>query len=378
MRKQKILKIIPIATFMTAVLSPGMAYAAPPVYVNNVAQDAYISVIDFSRNTISMSYETDNENDLMVRMIALQYGPMTDYQLHWWSSNQISDENVVIYSGDPTNFDSFFRSGTTVTLGQPWIRSRSMLDNGYGRIEYLFATYQNNSFRGRADYNRCIKSEAFLSGRATQCRAELLGDGMLQYQPYDSQGNRLELSAEEDAILTTETLSWRAEPGDWGPEWYADEDGDTENNINEEAGEETDGENQEIENENENGNGNGIEDTSTNALTTAESTPSTPSAPAILASDVKIIETDSTSGSESPIVQEEQIVEQKNQESDESFSSIASGSDEVEIPNLSKESEQSLLAPILIAIGLLMLAAGWWLLFFGKSKITERKENEER
>ena len=33
---------------------------------------------------------------------------------------------------------------------------------------------------------------------------------------------RMELSPEEDVRLTEATESWRAEPGDWGPEWYVE------------------------------------------------------------------------------------------------------------------------------------------------------------
>lgn len=416
MRKQTKLKIATISTITMAMLPSVTVYAEPPVYMSNTTSEVYISAIDFANDTIDMTYDADAENLApRIQQISLQYGPMTDYQLHHWSSDKIGDDNVVIYAGTPTNFGSYFDKGKTTTLRRPWLRAAAdLLNNGYGRIEYIFLDNKNNAVIGRADYNRCIKSEAFRSGAATICRAEKLSNGTLQYQPYDASGNRLELSPEEDELLTAETINWRAEPGEWGPEWYdTSDDSENDENINGGAANEDDtGIDIDANIDADAGNnttGNVIDNDSntTNITDTTNDAPviaseSTPITPATLASYVTVVATgtDATSnngaadavytnstrtddfvvwyGGNDENMHGDTIGEDAAEDDgrNSSWKAGNTANDEVEIPDLGKEPEQSRdwLAPVLIITGLLIAAAGWWLLFFGKRKLTDDEE----
>lgn len=404
MRKQTKLKIATISTITMAMLPSVTAYAEPPVYMSNTTSEVYISAIDFANDTIDMTYDADAENLApRIQQISLQYGPMTDYQLHHWSSDKIGDDNVVIYAGTPTNFGSHFDKGKTTTLRRPWLRAAAdLLNNGYGRIEYIFLDTKNNAVIGRADYNRCIKSEVFKSGAATICRAEKLSNGTLQYQPYDASGNRLELSPEEDELLTAETINWRAEPGEWGPEWYItsdDSENEDENTSGDDAtgGDDTGGGDINADTWN-----NTIDDTTDSTLVTDSESSPIQTTPVTLANYVTIVATgtDATSnngtadavytnststddfvvwyGGNDENMHGDTIGEDAAEDDGKNSSWKAgnTANDEVEIPDLGKEPEQShdWLAPVLIITGLLIAAAGWWLLFFGKRKLTNDEE----
>ncbi len=381
------------------------AFAAPPTYPVNQDLIYYPSIIIPNSGYLEMKYDADplenGKYPYAAMMIMIQFGPMTDYQFYWWNGSQLSDENTTIFNnfGYEMFYGAYFKGKT----GE--MRNSALKNNTSGRLEYKIVTNDGYTLMYRVDYNRCVKSSVFLSGVATECRAEKIGEGAVQYQPYTQSGERVEIPAEEDAILTAETLNWRAEPGDWGPEWYRDDSnsgddttggtddttGGTDDNTDEtgnmgntdsignkdgidtvsSTGDESNNSSYENTDNYENSQistngsamnynvvaGIGRRSTSTNNDgTNSEGIKSEDSS-------TDTVVTSDTSNTD----EKEQIDEQMNHDSKE----------EVETPVLDKESGLDWLAPVLIASGLAMAMVGWWFLFFGERKLTEREERKK-
>ena len=383
MRKRNFLKTVGISTLVMASSLVTSTHALPPVFINNVAEDVYVSIIDFGEGSVTMEISSDREEYLSVNTVALQYGPLTDYQLYKWQLDRSSGANTEIVNSTPQGIaGGFFRTDRKrLWIGYMFFQNKPLTDNIYDRMEYYVSTSDNDNPRiwGRADYSRCTKSSVFLSGLATQCRAEKIGDGMLQYQPYDSRGNRLEIPADEDAILTANTVNWRAEPGDWEDSWYNQPSEPTEPEPTEpnEPTEPEPTEPKSVEPSTE---------TIPTELVELEPTGQTDSAvltsveyedniaPAVLADYVTIVSSDSSENYNA-----EQAQDQAQSQSDQISGNSPSYSlpeENIEVPILDKESGNNWLAPVLIISGLAMAAVAWWLLFFGKRKLTDGKEEE--
>lgn len=104
--------------------------------------------------------------------------------------------------------------GQTLALYSFMIDSNVDLINGSsGRLMYRIMFSNGTRLLGRVDYTRCINSSVFLSGEATECWMEYRADGKMQYQPYTAEGIRVEIPAEEDAVLTAATDAWEPEYG---------------------------------------------------------------------------------------------------------------------------------------------------------------------
>lgn len=399
MRKQNVLKTAGISTLIAASNIMVPAYAAPPVYISNVAEDVYISVLDFASNSITLTIDSDRTEDMTVTGVALQYGPLTDYQLHRWALNTATGDNIQLVNSSPQgitgqNFTTYRR---TMQISDFWLYNKPIWENPYDRIEFFVTTSDSNQPRimGRADYSRCTQSTVFLNGLAAQCRAEKTGDGMLQYHPYNISGERMEISAEEDAILTANTLNWRAEPGDWGPEWYIEPEPEptepeptepvthdpVEPEPTEPEPEDPIAPSEPTEPESPVEPANPIEQNNSGTATdvatlTASVEPG--SETEVLASYARIVdgENGESQSARADQTESETVSDVQGNTSRNTVVERSLPEEDVEVPRLDKESRNNWLGPVLVASGLLMAGIGWWFLFFGKKKLTDRKEEK--
>ena len=146
-------------------------------------------------------------------MINVGFGNITDMDLYnlptrvldsYFPNNGVS----AIYASAEifVGVGNTWEKGTTISSN---VRTAAELVNkSEGHLLYKFNFSGGVDLIGRIDYTRCIHSSAFLTGVATECRMEEIGNGKIQYQPYTSSGTRVEISAEEDAVLTAATEAW--------------------------------------------------------------------------------------------------------------------------------------------------------------------------
>ena len=211
--------------------------AAPPVYRSNEIDEVMITRIVPAEPRIELTYSklgTRGEVETPV-YLNLQYGEITDYQLYWLDTGGYAGSTVVARGHMFAMFfwPSFDNGETRALVMGRGIEWGVDLNKNTTHKMHYSVTYANEKQKSRIDYSRCVESQVFKMGLATECRMEYKSNGLVQYQPYTADGVRMELSPEEDARLTEATESWRAEPGDWGPEWYVEpEQPSTEENPN--------------------------------------------------------------------------------------------------------------------------------------------------
>ena len=226
MRKKFLLKGLAVTTILASAVPSMTASAAPPVYKNNVLEEVMITKIIPSESYMELTYNSlgIRGEDERPTYSNIQYGEITDYQLHNLFSGKYANTTVVARGNHSAMyFWPSFESGETRPLikGKQIKSSVDLTKNTSSQMFYI-VNFVTNPQYSRIDYGRCTESEVYKAGLATECRMENKGNGLVQYQPYTSEGVRMELTPEEDARLTEATESWRAEPGAWGPEWYVE------------------------------------------------------------------------------------------------------------------------------------------------------------
>ena len=192
-----------------------------PTYLLNQQADFMITKIVPATSAIELKYV---RHDTMVNRGEPQYfnawqGPLSDYELDTLKWAMVEGRQLLFKGFVRANIDEKFKEGKVMPLAGTRMAAGADLSNVY-EIDYA-VSYSNGEFeRVRVSYGRCAKSSVFLSGEATECRLEDRGNGKVQYQPYTSDGVRVEIPADEDALLLAEEDAWRPEPG-W-PEGYWD------------------------------------------------------------------------------------------------------------------------------------------------------------
>ena len=382
MRKQNLLKTAGISTIIAA-SSLSLPIYATDVKPTNQANDIYVSEIDFGARTITAVINPDREAFLNTSSVWLYYEPEGGARTTLINTNMMA-MGLILNTNRPS-----------VTFSSLQIDPDTFDANTTGKLGYSFVSYDSTAkTSGLADFHRCTQSSVFLSGQATKCRAESYADGLIQYQPYDAAGNRVEIPADEDAILTAETFAWLnqmeepepvepepTEPDPVEPEPVTPdpvEPEPTEPEPTEPTDTPTDAPTDDP-----------VDvpvDTTTDTPTdtpeeesaqVAESTP-VEQPMATLASYVSVVQPDTTSDTASSSDDNSDKTSENQQNSTFSYrgSDDSLPEENVEVPVLDKESENNWLAPVLLGSGLAVAMAGWWLLFFGKRKLTERKEEK--
>lgn len=392
MRKQNLLKTAGISTIIAA-SSLSLPIYATDVKPTNQANDIYVSEIDFGARTITAVINPDREAFLNTSSVWLYYEPEGGARTTLINTNMMA-MGLILNTNRPS-----------VTFSSLQINPDTFDANTTGKLGYSFVSYDSTAkTSGIADFHRCTQSSVFLSGQATKCRAESYADGLIQYQPYDAAGNRVEIPADEDAVLTAETFAWLSqmeepepvEPEPTEPEPVEPEPTEpdpvepepvtpdpvepepTEPEPTEPTDTPTDAPTDDPVDV--------LVDTPTDTPTdapeeesaqVAESTP-VEQPMATLASYVSIVQPDTTSDTASNTDDNSDKTSENQQNSTFSYrgSDDSLPEENVEVPVLDKESENNWLVPVLLGSGLAVAMAGWWLLFFGKRKLTERKEEK--
>ena len=194
----------------------------PPVYRVNTKLELMITRIIPEESYLEMVLKrSEGMNEYAFpSFIHVGFGiDPTDYDLSLLESGSLEDEIIAVnalgtmlsssWNDEETVGVTAFRSGVGVSLA----------DNESGRMFYTVSGLKEELVVGRIDYSRCTHSSVFLSGMATECRVEMLEDGKIQYQPYNSFGERIEIPEAEDAELTAAIESVVYELGDWPPIW---------------------------------------------------------------------------------------------------------------------------------------------------------------
>lgn len=201
--------------------------ATPPSYKANERTNFTVSKIIPSESYMEATFELlpDRDWTTMYRL-NIGYGvDPSDYILNQ-SSNSAIPGATTIHNQTATRLGTW-ASGVPMELTRLF---NGTIENPSGRMYYI-AVYSNGKRDfGRVDYSRCINSSVFKSGEATECRAEVISDTKIQYQPYTADGVRVEIPEEEDAILTALTERFVYESGDWPAEMVWVDDEDPENN----------------------------------------------------------------------------------------------------------------------------------------------------
>ncbi|MBP3899375.1 hypothetical protein J6D24_01030 [Candidatus Saccharibacteria bacterium] len=171
-------------------------------------------IIELTYNDSASRYET---LESWPRVVRIGYGDFTDKQIYdldrkisnfyMGPANRVG---VAEFQAEAYVATCIWEDGETIVLSGSRIYYGIDLINGSGgRLIYQIGfTKTGGYYLGRVDYTRCIHSSVFISGLATECRMEEIGNGKVQYQPYTSDGRRVEIPAEEDAILTAATEAW--------------------------------------------------------------------------------------------------------------------------------------------------------------------------
>lgn len=287
--------------------------------------------------------------------------------------------------------------------------------NNTGRM-YFIAVYSDFKVDyGRVDYSRCIKSSVFISGEATECRAEATKEGRIRYQPYTADGVRVEIPEAEDIELSALTDRFIYESGDWPAEyeWVEDEPEPDNNGSNGEnldtntevatvdsdvnsatvntdassgvdvgmgAATDIDANTDTDADANANVNVNADADTGTNNTDTTTST-----GPILDTNTVSQFE-NGILGTE-PVTVEIQIIDgdgdatedaTKDSNSEFMIATTESRQDDVGVPELGKESgnQKWVTLPLMLA-GATAAIVGWWFLFFGKKKSKKERKEEK-
>ena len=229
--RKKLKKGVGITALVTAIMLSvpvESSFAAPPTYLSNIYDEVMISRIVPAEQYLEVTY-----NKLGIRAdgeipeyFNIQFGGLTDAELYSMGTGQGANIKLVgatreqLFGGVPV-------SGQIGVINESIIGrfGPKLINNTSGRLDYIIVYDGGGGNQlSRADYSRCVNSSVFISGEATECRMERIGVNKVQYQPYTAEGIRVEIPADEDAILTAMTDNWRPETGEWGPEWQDESD----------------------------------------------------------------------------------------------------------------------------------------------------------
>ncbi len=354
MRKRKLLGMVGISSVISILNFKMPVYATSVISDTNIANDVYVSEIDFADKSITAVINADREGFLNVKSEWLWY------ELQEGAKTTLSNMSI-------SAIGTFNTNRPRLRLNSLWVSSSAFDGNTTDMIYYTFLTNDSNAkSSGVADFQRCTKSSVFLNGTATRCVAEVIEDGFLQYQPYDSDGNRIEIPADEDAFLTAKTFAWRTEK----KQEITEEKEENESIEKEEESELVKRKEENVEKTEENKN---ITEYSTSLENSDGAGVQVEREMDELASYVSIVNPDKDTG----IDYSENITNENQQDStlaDTVYNTIPA--DNVEVPILDKEQGENWLIPTLVATGLIAAGVCWWLLFFGKNKLTDRKEEK--
>lgn len=406
--------------------------ADPPTYPSNEQLEFIITRIVPSTSTVEATFERLPERNWHnIYKFNLAFGTVpSDYALNQMGFGLL-DGDTRIYGGNSTSLGAWEEGQATVVSATFVRNGGSIANNTSGKMHFVALYSDMSRDFGRVDYSRCINSSVFQSGEATECRAEKLGNGKIQYQPYTSDGVRVEIPADEDELLTALTNRYVYESGDWPAEyvWVDDEPennpnpgdnpgGNSGDNTGDNTGDnsgngsndDSDGNNSESGNSDNNTSGNNnSENTSvdegntnndnttsdatieiiiatsdssangaagTNSNSNADaSTTSYSGAWGSLANATAQTTNGATESDSTNTATSDKSTSEKSA-SDTTSGSDANTSDDIEVPDLGKEpatNQVSWVIPVLIALSAAAALASWWFLFFGK-----RKSNKER
>ena len=340
--------------------------------------------LELTYNNIDPIYSA---NDGWPRLVTIGYGNVTDMDLYkmpflkfnqYTTTNHATLTNVAYFQAEEF-IKPKWTDGATITVKTYAInRAADLVDGSEGRISYK-VTFAGSEqvLLGRADYSRCINSTAFRTGVATECWMEEIGDGRVQYQPYTSAGVRVEISPEEDAILTSAENAWIPEYGwpDLEPEPVVEPEPEPEKKDEPEvilAGVKEQGSDDGL-----GGNLGGeeperevamIEQIETTGGTTDEN-------------GSGVSTTDTATTTEVTTTTETGATETTKPETNDAVAmTMSTQNDDVEVPELGQKTDNkpniALSIALISGIGAALVAA-WWLLLFGKRKSKERKEGKE-
>lgn len=228
MRKKFVLKGLAVSLIISGIMPATSTFAAPLVFKNNEVEEVMITRIIPSEPYMEVTYrKLGIRDDGSPQYLNFQYGEISDWNLYNLGISKYPG-NTTIALGRYSNYyhwDEMVDGGTYV-IPKTRMSGIDFANNKTNRIDYVIS-FRNAKQFSRIDYSRCVKSAVYKSGLATECRMEYKDNGLVQYQPYTADGERLELTAVEDAVLTEATESWRAEPGAWPDFWYDTDSGDS-------------------------------------------------------------------------------------------------------------------------------------------------------
>lgn len=346
---------------------------------HNRIDDVMITKIVPGEPRIEITYNDTNpiysDNDSWPRMVNIGYGDFTDRDLYLanksfdYYSPRRNNQMKVAYFQAEEYVPPRWNDGVTITVsGVPRIyKNADLLTGAEGRLVYVVTFTNSERLLGRVDYTRCINSSVFISGEATECWMEEIGDGKVQYQPYTSSGVRVEIPPEEDAVLTVATESWIPEYG------WPDLEPEPEPEEPESEPDEPESEPEEskiiLAGVKEQRNGNNLGGTGEEheiVMTEADKVESDLANNSVVtdkAGGQEVTRNDTVNG----LKMQEVVAEVK--------------SDDVEVPELGqktdKKSSIALSIALIVGVGAALVAV-WWFLLFGKHKSNkERKEGKE-
>ena len=423
------------STIISGVMPAMTAMAAPPVYKSNVVDEIIISKIIPAEDYMEITYNKLGTRDSSESptLFNIQYGEVTDYQLHYLGMEAYAGSTVVARGHYDAQFHwESIKDGSV----KPIMRGSQMgmdvrLVNNTSNKMHFVVIYGTEQQRSRIDYSRCVESTAYKSGAGPVCKAEIKDNGLIQYQPYTFDGKRVEITDEEDAALTAATESWQAEPGNWGDEWYSDserpstDDSDDGDDTSGDGGSDggdgdrgsddsssTDADSESSSGSDESGNGSSSDsDSSSSSSDSSESGNSSSSGSessdttiyVTIASTESSRQSETSSGGTGSSVygdgfftglvgsvnggttgDSESTTSGDNTNSDnnagDSSSEANNTESEVGVPGLGKEEESGVNWAAAAAIVGMAAAGlvGWWFLFFGRYKFNnKRKENKK-
>lgn len=400
-----------------------MVLKDPPKYYSNVLTDFTISKIIPAQNYIEGTFEQlpDKITHAFYRLhVGFGVDP-SDYELYSSIYSDIPGATT-IHNQFATRL-GVWSQGKTLEITKTFRTNGGDLStNTTGRMYYM-ATFSDGDIQiSRVDYSRCTHSSVFKSGEATECRAEKIGDNKIQYQPYTSDGTRVEIPEAEDIELTALTERFVYESGDWPAEYiWVDDENPSDDNSDESGNNPSDNNPSESGNEDSDNNNGGGNNPGSDAGTDYSSEPSnngdnqnndssetsqSDNQGTITSADTETTTTlamftdatsdiSSKSTSEGILGTDTVTVEIKVADSNDSnntnstndspaistnpTNSASKSEDNVGVPELGKEfgNKNWWVAPLLMLLGAVAAIVAWWFLFFGKKKSNKEERSKE-
>ena len=361
----------------------------------NMMDDVMITKIVPSEPRIEFVYHHINPDfdDASPVLINMEYGEISDMDFFYLINNYY---NKSVFKGpfnwlESSSSSLLWEDGITYALRKYRMDAGVDLIGGASGLLYFRVGYATNDGTEpaqltRVDYTRCINSSVFVSGEATECRMEEIGEGRVQYQPYKADGTRVEIPAEEDAELTAVALAreyeygWPdlpepepVEPDPVEPEPVEPEPEPVEPDPVEPEPVEPEPEPVEPEPE------------------PVEPEPVEPEVIAIVEEVVREVPVEVIKEVVKEIPIETAVYTETTREDTEDNTETVEKTEvedegsiektEVDVPNLGRKTDNKAGKIAMATIAILAigtgLVAGWWFLFFGKRKSKERKEGKE-